>query len=461
MQPAELLVIEDDDLTREQMCTLLEDKGYDCTQASTGEEGLENARNTHPDVILLDLKLPGERSGTEMIDDLLSSAPECFLFVITGKGDMDSAIQSFRAGASDFIQKPFQLEPVHQKIQTLMSYREAEEENRQLRRKLTWTASADTQLIGESEATQEIRHKISQVATTDSTVLITGESGTGKEVIARLIHEQDETSGEFIGLNCAGIPDDLLESELFGHEKGAFTGASERREGYFETAPEDTILLDEIGDMPARLQAKLLRALEEREFYRVGGDELIPLKARVLATTNRDLETLVEEGNFREDLYYRLSVFTIQAPPLTERKTDIPILANHFIERYGREMNKNCQGLTESALQTMMSHDWPGNVRELRNAIEHAMIELTGSDDRIDETHLPDQVGASAAGTRLTVNEDESASLDDAMDRFQQQYITAVLEQQDWDKEDAADRLDIDLSTLYRKINRLEIEPAE
>ncbi len=458
MQTADVLIIEDDDLTREQMCQLLEGKGYDCMEAATGEEGLEQAQTSRPDIILLDLKLPGERSGTEMIDDLLSSAPECFLFVITGKGDMDAAIDSFRAGASDFIQKPFQLEPVHQKIQNLMSYREAEEENRQLRRKLNWTASADTQLVGESEAIQDIRHKISQVAPTDSTVLITGKSGTGKEVIARLIHEQDESSGEFIGLNCAGIPDDLLESELFGHEKGAFTGASEQRKGYFETAPEDTILLDEIGDMPARLQAKLLRALEEREFYRVGGDQLIPLEARVLATTNRNLEQLVEEGEFRRDLYYRLSVFTIEAPPLTERKTDIPILANHFIERYSREMNKNCQGLTESALQAMMAHDWPGNVRELRNAMEHAMIELTDDSKRIERRHLPDQIVPDSHAHQVAVSGSEPLTLDDAIDKFERDYIATVLQQQDGDKQTAADRLDIDLSTLYRKIKQLDID---
>ncbi len=461
MQPAEILVIEDDDLTREQMCTLLENKGYDCVEAANGEDGLRLAQSTRPDIILLDLKLPGERSGTELIEDLLSSAPECFLFVITGKGDMDAAIESFREGASDFIRKPFNVEPVHQKIQTLLSYREAEEENRDLRRRLNWTSTGDTQLIGESEEIDEIRHKIKQVAETDTTVLITGPSGTGKEVIARMIHEQDETSGEFIGLNCAGIPEDLLESELFGHEKGAFTGANEQRKGYFETDPEDTILLDEIGDMPSRLQAKLLRALEEREFYRVGGEELIPLEARVLATTNRDLEERVKAGEFRQDLYYRLSVFTIKAPPLTDRKTDIPNLANHFIERYSREMNKNCQGLTEDALQILMSHDWPGNVRELRNAIEHAMIELDAESKRIDGEHLPDQVVPDHQTHQVTVSGADSPTLQDAVSRFERDYITTVLHQEEWDKKSTADRLDLDLSTLYRKINSLDIEEPE
>jgi len=457
-----VLVVEDEDMARRQMCRLLDGEGYDCVEAATAVGGIEQCRDVRPDVILLDLNLP-DRPGTEVIDELLAGAPEALIFVITGEGDMEKAIESFRKGVSDFIQKPFHLEYVHNKIQNILDVRRTEEENRMLRRKLNQATGDETELVGESDQIQSIRESIQQVSGTGSTVLVTGESGTGKEVVARRIHELRSTEGgHFIGLNCAGIPGDLLESELFGHEKGAFTGANTQKKGYFETNEQDTVLLDEIGDMPLELQPKLLRALEERSFFRVGGDEKISLNAQMIATTNRDLRRRVDEGAFREDLYYRLSVFEITVPPLAEHKEDIPLLTDHFVQQFSNEQKKSCNGVTGAVLDTFHTHSWPGNVRELKNTIEHGMIVFDDQEENHLQTdHLPDRLRSDDTESVSPPDDTYPEDLEQAVRTFQKQHLRGILSDCDWNKKEAADVLGIDLSTLYRKIDRLEIQDSE
>ncbi len=459
---ADVLVVEDEDFVREQMTTLLTNEGYHCLEAGTAEAGLNVVYDEKPDVVLLDLKLP-DREGTDIIEDILASSPNTFVFMITGEGDLEKAIDAFRKGATDFIQKPFNIDYVHKKIQNILTYRKTEQENRMLRRKLRQSDEEGSELVGTSSALEDVRTKIHQVANTGSTVLITGESGTGKEVVARRIHESREhENGHFIGINCASIPGELLESELFGHEKGAFTGAREMKKGYLETNEQDAVLLDEIGEMPMDLQPKLLRALEERSFYRVGGDELVSLEAQVIATTNRDLQKRVEQDQFREDLYFRLSVFEIRVPPLRERLNDVPLLAEHFVESFSREMNKECDGVSEEVLTVFQSYDWPGNVRELKNVIERAMIVLREHQHRrIQTKHLPDRLKKKQSSSSEEEETSEFENLKQAVNDFQRRYIIRVLERYDGDKKQAARALDIDLSTLYRKMDRLDISKTQ
>ncbi len=449
-----ILIIDDEELFREDLALVLSRKGYECQTAATAEEGLKAMTEFFPDVVLSDIVMPG-KSGIEILDELLRIQPEVSVIIMTAFGTLDTAIEAFRKGAVDYILKPLVIEDVLNKIRRIKEHKQLQQEIRELRREIREEVQS-LSLVGKSEAMQQVLELIRKVAPANSTVLITGESGTGKELVARAVHEFSPAKDKpFIAINCSGLQENLLESELFGHVKGAFTGALKDKEGFFQAVGEGTIFLDEISEMPLSLQAKLLRVLEEKEFYPVGGTRIIPMEARVITATNKDLKSLVEKGEFREDLYYRIAVFEIVLPPLRERRSDIPLLADYFLRKFNKEMKSNYRGITPEALSALMAYHWPGNVRELRNVIERAMILCDGS--MISPEGLPPaMVSEITSALPVTTN-----NLRDVIHAFESAYIRKVLTDCSWNKEEAARRMGINPSTLYRKMNDLGIERNE
>lgn len=446
-----ILIIDDETDFRRDLSRLLEQEGYDTFTAADAESGLKKAEEVYPDVIFLDIVMPG-RSGTEILDELRLSCPGSSIIMITAYGDEEAAVKSFRKGIMDYLPKPLDFDRVLEKVQRIMEAKNSAQKIRIMRRKVN-EFSGTSRLIGRSEAMKEIRTDIKQVSSADTTVLISGNSGTGKELVARSIHNHSSSSDEpFLPVNCAGIPEQLLESELFGHEKGAFTGATEERQGYCEAAGHGTLLLDEIGDMPLNLQSKLLRVLEEEAFRPVGSTETRPMNARVIAATNQDLEGMIENDTFREDLYYRIAVYKIQIPSLQERKDDIPLLVDHFVNELNVKMNLNCPGPSDEALDQFMSYDWPGNVRELRNVLERCMILCRNREISVDD--LPDKM---KGGGEVRESPDR---LETAMEMYERQHIRRILEDSDWNKSRAAEKLDIGRTTLYRKMEELGLSSS-
>ena len=440
---AKILIIDDENLFREDLAKLLCRRGYDCKTAVDGNMGLAVAEEFGPDVILCDIVMPSQ-NGIELLGEILRICPESFVIMITAYGTIDTAIEAFRRGASDYILKPLVLEDVLQKIERLLEHKRLNREIRFLRHQLRQEIQGPL-LVGKSEQMQRVRELIRKVSTTTSTVLITGASGTGKELVARAIHKNSTTAKEpFVAINCAGIPEHLLESELFGHTKGAFTGADNEREGFFELAGNGTILLDEIAEMPLTLQSKILRVVEEREFVRVGGKKNISAKARFIASTNKNLEELVQSGQFRQDLYFRLAVFEIHVPSLKERRDDIALLCEHLLKNLNRELKRNCHGVDNEAIRMLLSYSWPGNVRELRNVIERAMILATG--EFITPAELPSQIAGSVEFTKYSDN------LRTAVAAYEKEHIQRVLLAAGGNKEECSRRLGINPSTLYRKM---------
>ncbi len=453
----EILIIDDEEDFRHDLRALLEAEGFTCRTAGDAEEGLRKARDRKPDFIFLDIVMPG-RNGTEVIDELHAVSPEASILMVTAFGNEESAVESFRKGVVDYLAKPLDFDEVFEKVKRLREQKRSMERVRMMRKRVN-RSRGDIGLVGESPSIEEVRDDIDRVASTDTTVLISGESGTGKELVARAIHNRGPNSDEpFLPVNCAGIPKDLLESELFGHKKGAFTGAIEDRTGYCEAAGEGTLLLDEIGDMSMPLQSKLLRILEQEEFMPVGSTETRPLEARIMASTNRDLSKMIQNDTFREDLYYRLAVFEIHLPPLRERIDDIPLLVDHFINELNIEMNLDCPGVTESTLEHLMAHDWPGNVRELKNILERCMIVC-------DEGRItPDCLPRDLRSEREEPTEEEITSSDDleeVLQMYERQHLRKVLEKVDWNKSEAAEKLGIGRTTLYRKMDELDVSSSD
>ncbi len=446
-----ILIIDDEELFREDLAVLLKKRGFSCFTAPDAQSGLRLVTEKTPDVVLLDIVMPGQ-SGIDLLPEIFLRHSGCQVIIMTAFGTLETAVEAFRRGATDYIMKPIVLEDVLQKIGRILEFEQLKREVAFLRRQVHRLEPPHL-LIGQSPAIERVRHLIAKVAPTRSTVLIIGESGTGKELVARSIHQQSQSSkAPFVAINCSGIPDTLLESELFGYQKGAFTGANRDKEGFFELAGEGTLFLDEIGELPLALQSKLLRALETREVYRVGGTQSYQFKARVVAATNKNLKTLVEQELFREDLYYRIAVFEIHMPPLRERPEDIPLLADHFLKHLNREMKRNIQGIDTEALHLMMHYPWPGNVRELRNVLERAMILTEGP--FITTQSLPEefqQQPAVPAGENLR----------EVMRAFERAHILRVLNACAGNKEEAARRLGINPSTLYRKLADLDIEQSK
>jgi DNA-binding NtrC family response regulator len=384
-----VLIVEDNSDAREAWSTLISSWGYRVDTAEDGEQALQLIESSDPQILLLDLRLP-KKDGLAVLREIRANGWQIPTIVISGEGDIDDAVQSIKLGAYDYLRKP--VDPHHMEVllNNLRTHLTVSKENQLLRRRLM-DAGELGQLIGQSLAMRRVMASIDQVAPSSASIVIVGESGTGKELAARTIHDlSPRSSGPYIAINCAALPETLMESELFGHERGAFTGADRRREGCFELATGGTLLLDEIGEMKPELQAKLLRVLEERKVRRLGGSAEIPVDVRVLAATNRNLEGQLREGRFREDLYYRLNVFTIQLPTLRERVEDVPILIEHFLQQLAPAAGKSVMGMEAECLELLKAQRWPGNVRQLRNVIERALIVTRGP--MISTADLPEEI---------------------------------------------------------------------
>lgn len=448
-----ILVAEDEAAVRESLADLLRDESYQVTTAVDGAAAISALDTSEFDLVLSDVRMPGA-DGLAVLRHSREVAPQTLVLLMTAHATVDSAVEALRRGAQDYLLKPIMLEDVLHKINYLLEHRQLAWENQMLRNMADRKWDFDS-LVGRSSAMREVMNLIRRVAPTPSTVLITGESGAGKEIVARGIHHFSELRDRiFLPVNCGAIPETLLESQLFGHMRGSFTGAISNQEGLFQRARGGTIFLDEISDLPLSLQVKLLRVIETKEVLPVGASAPVKVDIRVIAASNRDLGREVEQGRFRDDLYYRLNVFGIEVPPLRDRREDIPLLVEHFVRLHNRELKKNCNGADSATLKVLMSLPWKGNVRELDNVIEHAMILAEG--DWITVRDLPRAL-QQEVGFPAPVGDD----LRNALRAYEKAHIQAVLAKVNHDKKVAAERLGVSLSSLYRKIEELDIRLAD
>jgi DNA-binding NtrC family response regulator len=423
---------------------LLAGAGYRVIGAASGEQALEIFAAESPALTISDIAL-GKMDGIELLDRIKQLDEEALVIMITAFSSVETAIAALRKGAYDYITKPFINEDILQTVRNALRQAELFRENRYLRRELKQRYNFEN-IIGRSDALTEIFKLIEKISGTNSSVLVQGESGTGKELIARAIHyNSSRADGPFVAINCGALPESLLESEMFGYVKGAFTGAQANKTGLLKTSDGGTLFLDEVSEMPQALQVKLLRALQEREFIPLGATKTVAFDARIIAATNRNLEEEVAAHRFRDDLFYRLSVFSLTIPPLRERREDIPLLARYFVEKHSRALNVPPKIVSDEALQAMINYDWRGNVRELQNAIERA---VTLSDHRIETSHLPRKINESPAAIR------DLSGQTVTLEELERRYILETLERVSDDKSRAAVLLGIDLSTLYRKLKR-------
>ncbi|MGC8769890.1 MAG: sigma-54-dependent transcriptional regulator [Brevinematia bacterium] len=442
-----VLVVDDEKNIREGLKTALKLENFEVVTSEDGKDGLEKLELFCPDAVILDLKIP-HISGMEFLKKVQGISCDTPVIILTGHGGVDEAVEAMKRGAYDFLTKPVNIEKL-----ALIINRAIEERKRKDREKVLESLVDERynfeNIIGNSKAFQEVLKMVKQVAPTDATVLITGESGTGKEVIANAIHlNSRRAKNPIVKVHCAALPETLLESELFGHEKGAFTGAVSRKRGRFELADSGTIFLDEIGEISQSVQVKLLRVLQEHEFERVGGEETIKVDIRVITATNRDLKQLVEEGKFREDLYYRLNIINIHIPPLRERKEDIPLLIDYFLKFYNKKHNKNIQGIKEDALIILQNYRWPGNVRELQNLIENLVILCNKK--MITEDILPKYL--KVEGGALTERSEFKIQIGATLEEIEKEAILSTLNYTNWNKSKAAKILNIGRKTLLRKL---------
>jgi two-component system response regulator PilR (NtrC family) len=445
-----ILVADDEASIRDGLSELLRDEGYDVVTAADGAEALASVAENNYDIIVTDLRMPGA-DGLDVLRRARELAPQTLVLLVTAYASVDTAVEALRQGAHDYILKPLLFEDVLSKLRRLLEYRQLAWESQMLRREVDGRYDFDQLIVGRSSAMQEVGALIEKVAPTNSTVLITGESGVGKEIVARTIHHLSQFRHKlFLPINCGAIPETLLESQLFGHAKGAFTGAVTAHEGLFHRARGGTIFLDEIGDMPLNLQVKLLRAIEEKELLPVGANMPIKVDVRIIAASNQDLRKAVEEGRFREDLYYRLNVVEINIPPLRERREEVPQLVEYLVRRHNAEMNRCYKGVDNATMKVLMSLPWKGNIRELDNVIEHAMI--IGDGEWITVRDLPRSVPQDVS--QLPAIGD---NLKEAIRAFEKTHIENVLRRTDSDKRKAAELLGLSLSSLYHKIEELGI----
>jgi DNA-binding NtrC family response regulator len=451
-----VLVVDDEEGVREGLRALLQKEGVHVEVAGSAEEGVRRLDQRAYDIVFLDLHLPGA-DGLSMLSQFRRGTAPADVVVLTGYGTVANTVEAMRKGAADVIEKPFAGDRILAVARRCL-------EIRQMRNELAWLQDrvrelTATELVGLSPAIREVQTRIDQVAQApDTTVLVTGQSGTGKELVARCIHERSaRRSGPFVAINCAALTEALLEAELFGYEPGAFTGAArEGKDGLFAVAAGGTLFLDEIGEMETTLQAKLLRVLQERSFRRVGGVQDIAADVRIVASTNRDLRQMVQTGGFREDLYYRLAVMTVNVPALCDRAADIPLLSHFFLDQIGRQMGKALSGFTEEAMETLCECRWPGNVRELRNAIEHACIVCPSG--MIDESHLPKFTGGELDDSdRIDRGGLVLPGDDRSIKALESQLVARVLDETKWNISRAAAILGINRTTLYNKIRLYEI----
>lgn len=444
-----ILVVDDEEIVRQSLLAWFKEDGYDVDTAENADAALRLFETGKYSLILLDIKMPG-MSGMDLLVKLKEYDPNAIIILITAYASVSSAVKALKSGAYDYITKPIDPDELSHIVEKALYQKNLETENVKLKESIDEIAKPDN-LIGESHQMKEIYNLIHTVAPTDTTVLILGESGTGKELVAKAIHLNSKRKYfPMVTVNCGALPESLLESELFGHEKGAFTGAHYRRKGKFEMANGGTIFLDEIGTISNKVQVELLRVIETKQFTRVGGSETISSDFRVIAATNENLEELVKEGKFREDLYYRLNVFTIHIPPLRERVDDIPLLANYFLKKYTTSMNKKITGISDEAINFMLRYKWPGNVRELENAIERAVVICRN--DKIQLEDLPFKV---SNNTQWTDVEDKSLS------EVEKRHIALVLKENNWNISKSAEDLKIDRVTLYNKIKKYGLRKPE
>lgn len=457
MAKAKILVVDDESKIRESFSDILSLEDFDVDTAQNGEEAINLIEEDFYDVALIDLNMP-KVDGMEVLKYLVDHSIDTIGIILTGYATIRTAVEAMKAGAFDYLAKPVKMEEVIMVIKRALEFRDIKRENVSLKNQLKKKYKFDN-FIGDSPEINKVFKIIEKVADTDSTVLILGESGTGKELVAKAIHYNSMRRDKpLIPVNCGAIPEDLLESELFGHEKGAFTNAIRTRIGRFELSNGGTIFLDEIGEMSPHLQVKLLRILQEQEFERLGGTKTIKCDIRVIAATNKDLDKLVLENEFREDLYYRLRVIPIEIPPLRERPSDIPLLVKHFVDIMIKTRGKEIKGVSKDVMKAFMNYDWPGNVRELENIIERMVIltdadELTVNDlpDKLLQKQKPEEVGPSMIP-------DDGFSLNNAINDYEKLLIIRALEKADWVKNRAAKLLNMNRTTLVEKIKKQGIE---
>ena len=448
-----ICIVDDEPAILHSLSSILEDEGYQVITATNGVEGMKLVRSDSPDLVILDIWMP-EMDGLEALKRLRTQFPGILVVMMSGHGSIETAVKSTKLGAYDYLEKPLDLEKVTILVRNALHQRKLEEENLNLRIQV----ERRFELVGSSSTMNRLRDMIAMAAPANSRVLIAGANGTGKELVARAIHLQSPRHNRpFVEINCAAIPETLIESELFGHEKGAFSGASSMKRGKFELADGGTLFLDEIGDMSLATQAKVLRVLQEQQFTRVGGTKLLNVEVRVIAASNKDLADEIVKGNFREDLYYRLNVLPILVPPLKERRDDIPELAQHFLKIHSEEQGIKPKEFSAQGLEALARHDWPGNIRELRNLIERLLIMvpkpvIDGPDvEMFLQGRAPTGVPVLSVGTNYD-------SLREARNVFEREVISQKLRENNWNVSKTADELKIERSHLHRKIKLLNVE---
>ena len=440
-----ILVVDDEFSVRHSLTAWFEDEGYTVDVASSGKEALAKLAESQWDIFFLDLKMPG-MSGLELQKKIKEIQPDSTIIIITAFASVESAVEAMQSGAYDYLSKPFDPDYLGLMVRNIIERKKLKEEAASLKKTLDGVYTSK-EIIGESAGIKKLMEDIRTVADAGSTVLIRGESGTGKELVARAIHANSKRRyAPIVTINCGALPESILESELFGHEKGAFTGAQYARKGKFEMADGGTIFLDEIGNISPKIQMELLRVLEEKKFFRLGGSKEIKADFRTIAATNKDLEAAMETGEFRNDLFYRLNVFVIEIPPLRERRSDIPLLAQHFFKVFTSQMNKPISRIKADAMKVLVDYDWPGNVRELENAIERAVVVCKTKEIRPADFPF------------FNVRPEEEVTADDSLEALQKKHIVKILEQTGWNISKAASALQIDRVTLYNKINKYNLK---
>ncbi|PLX91760.1 MAG: Fis family transcriptional regulator [Desulfuromonas sp.] len=448
----QILVVDDERNIRESITGILQDEGFQVITAEDGNSAIDAVNEDRPDLVLLDIWMPG-MDGIETLTQLRKQYDDLQVIMMSGHATIETAVTATKLGAYDFIEKPLSLEKLLVCIHNALKVNDLVEENKSLKEKI----GKSYDIIGSSAPVQELKQQIAIAAPTSGWVLITGENGTGKELVARSIHRQSRRSDKpFIEVNCAAIPEDLIESELFGHEKGSFTGATSKRKGKFDLAHGGTLFLDEIGDMSLKTQAKVLRILQEHKFERVGGSKTIEVDVRVIAATNKNLEEEIKAGNFREDLFYRLNVLPFQVPSLRERSEDIEILTNYFLKSYCEKENTPIKHISSDAVEIMKNYRWPGNVRELKNLIERLVIMTPGKE--ITSRALPAEINKGITKNDLPIEGLDIDTFKEAKEVFEREFIRSKLEENDWNVSKTAESISIERSNLHRKIKSYGIE---
>ena len=453
---AKIVVADDEPHIRKMICRLLTDEGYEVKPAENGREAVEVFLSFQPDVVLLDQQMP-VMTGVEALEEIKRISPNQTVLFVTAFGSISLAVDAVKKGAYDFIEKPFDNDKLLLTVSRAVEHSRMKGEISNLKKSL---GEKQSSVIGENTGLKQVMAQVRRVAETNATVLVHGESGTGKELIARAVHNNSlRNNGPFVAINCGAIPLTLMESELFGHERGAFTDAKEAKAGTFERADGGTLFLDEVGELPLDAQVKLLRVLEERKITRIGGKKAIPVDVRIVAATNRNLDDEVKNGHFRLDLLYRLNVFTLILPPLRERKEDIPLLTNFFIRKYNRTLSLDVQSVSPEAIALLSAYDWPGNVRDLENAIQSSMILCTGGVIRPE--HLPDRIKGYELAEAQTVTGSGANSIREVNAQMEKELIIEALKKHNFNRTLTAEALNISRKTLFNKMKRYGLSSDE